>query len=162
MMSKSQRGSGHLFSLMVIALIVWGGYVTLYVPYEHRKSMDAFRGKPPALSPAKLALVDEYKRKPEPETLPQGLYLGTQEQDGYPLNISFSFGDGQTLTKRAQIKENLFSGSAVYRLEGSAMIFSQIKGDRVLFAEAGEPLEVISAEEIHIPGPDAPLVLKRQ
>ena len=35
-MKNSQRGSGHLFSLMVLGLIVWGAYVTLYaVSYTH-------------------------------------------------------------------------------------------------------------------------------
>lgn len=161
-MKTSQRGSGHLFSLIVIALIVWGGYVTFYVPYEHRKSMDEFRGKPPAVSPAKLAIVEAYKPKPTPAQLPRGLYTGTVEQDGYPMNISFDFGEDQVITKKAYIKNYEFTGSAVYEFVGSVMTFRNVKGDAVLFAESGEPIDVISSTEIHVPGPDTTLVLTQK
>lgn len=162
MMRNSQRGSGHLFSLMVIGLIVWGAYVTVYVPYEHRKSMDEFRSNPPAVSPAKMAVIDTYKAKPAPTQLPHGVYTGSVEQDGYPMTISFTFGDDGQITKKAHIKTYDFSASARYRLDGAVMLFSDVKGDAVLFPQPGEPLEVISDSEIHIPGPDKPLVLKRQ
>lgn len=161
-MKKSQRGSGHLFSLMVLALIAWGGYVTLYVPYEHRKSMDAFRGKPPVVSPAKMAIVDEYKAKPTPAQLPRGLYTGTAEQDGYPMTISFDFVDNQVITKQAFIKNYQFSGSANYDFVGAVVTFRNVKGDAVLFAGTGEPIEVISPTEIHVPGPGTTLVLKQK
>jgi len=161
-MKNSQRGSGHLFSLMVLGLIVWGAYVTLYVPYEHRKSMDAFRSSPPAVSPAKMAVIDTYKARPTPTQLPHGLYTGQAEQDGYPMTISFAFGDGQVITKKAHIKSYEFTGSARYTFDGAVMTFSDIKGDAVLFPQPGEPLELISDTEVHIPGPDKPLVLTRQ
>ncbi|SHL21646.1 hypothetical protein [Phytopseudomonas punonensis] len=161
-MKNSQRGSGHLFSLMVLGLIVWGAYVTLYVPYEHRKSMEAFRSSPPAVSAAKMAVIDTYKSKPAPTSLPSGLYAGQAEQDGYPMTISFEFADNQVLTKKAHIKNYEFTGSAGYTLSGSVMMFSSVKGDAVLFPQPGEPLDVISDTEIHIPGPDKPLVLTRQ
>lgn len=161
-MKNSQRGSGHLFSLMVLGLIVWGAYVTVYVPYEHRKSMDAFRSNPPAVSPAKMAVIDTYKTRPAPTQLPHGLYTGKVEQDGYPMTISFAFGDDQVITKKAHIKTYEFTGTARYALDGAVMTFSDIKGDAVLFPQQGEPLEVISDTEVHIPGPDKPLVLTRQ
>lgn len=161
-MNNSQRGSGHLFSLMVIALIGWGAYVTLYVPYEHRKSMEAFRSQPPAVSPAKVAIVDAYKAKPTPAPLPQGLYRGTVEQDGYPMSISFDFGVNQVITKQAHIKNYQFNGQANYRFEGAVLTFSNVKGDAVLFAGTGEPIEVISPTEIHVPGPGTTLVLKQE
>lgn len=161
-MNNSQRGSGHLFSLMVIALIGWGAYVTLYVPYEHRKSMEAFRSQPPAVSPAKVAIVDAYKAKPTPAQLPRGLYSGTVEQDGYPMSISFDFADDQVITKKALIKNYQFAGSAAYQFDGSVLTFNNVKGDAVLFPGTGEPIEVISASEIHVPGPGTRLVLKQQ
>ncbi|KAB0547856.1 hypothetical protein F7R01_10145 [Pseudomonas argentinensis] len=160
-MKNSQRGSGHLFSLMVLGLIVWGAYVTLYVPYEHRKSMDAFRSNPPAVSPAKMAVIDSYKAKSTPTELPHGLYTGKVEQDGYPMTISFEFGDNQVITKKAHIKNYQFTGSARYAFNGAVMTFSEVKGDAVLFPQPGEPLEVISDTEIHVPGPDKALVLTR-
>lgn len=161
-MNNSQRGSGHLFSLMVLALIAWGAYVTLYVPYEHKKSMDAFRSQPPAVSQAKMEIVDAYKAKQTPEQLPHGLYTGTAEQDGYPMTISFDFGDNQVITKKAHIKNYEFTGSASYDFVGSVITFRNVKGDAVLFAGTGEPIEVISATEIQVPGPGTTLVLKQK
>ena len=78
------------------------------------------------------------------------------------MTISFAFGDGQVITKKAHIKSYEFTGSARYTFDGAVMTFSDIKGDAVLFPQAGEPLEVISDTEVHIPGPDKPLVLTRQ
>lgn len=161
-MKNSQRGSGHLFSLMVLGLIVWGAYVTVYVPYEHRKSMDAFRSNPPAVSPAKMAVIEPTRPGQTPTQLPHGLYTGQVEQDGYPMTISFAFDDQQVLTKKAQIKTYEFAGTARYTFDGAVMTFSDVKGDAVLFPRPGEPLEVISDTEVHIPGPDKPLVLTRQ
>ncbi|UCJ17127.1 hypothetical protein K5Q02_01655 [Pseudomonas sp. MM211] len=161
-MKTLQRGSGHVFSLMVIALIGWGAYVTLYVPYEHKKSMDAFRSQPPTVSQAKMDIVDTYKAKPTPEQLPQGLYTGKAEQDGYPMTISFDFGDNQVITKKAHIKNYEFKGSAAYDFVGSVMTFGKVQGDAVLFPGTGEPIEVISATEIQVPGPGTTLVLKQK
>ena len=140
---NKQQGIG-AFDLMVVLLLAGMAlYYLMIVPYQNTQVVNEIRSKPPSITAEDKRLIDSFKAKPEPKIFPSGKYYGEGEVDGKEYKITYYFGDDQTVTKEMSIlDEYRLGGSAKYHYEGSAIVFSEIVGDRFLFPEIGEAVSV--------------------
>src|SRR5690606_6196053 len=119
------------------------------------------RATSPAVTIEKKKFTESFKAKPGPSGEIFGTYVGTHNDAmGNILGMKYHFGKDFTLTKEVDVelgpsvrgidKSIRFSGSAKYSFEGSALVFHEVVGDRILFSEVGEAISIDSAEKITI------------
>lgn len=157
---KQQRGfiTSWAFILLMLALTV-GLY--LASKSEQEEKVSSLRSNTPVLSADMAHLIDEYKAKPSPMVNLNGMYRGNIHSDGNTLSISYYFGSDNLLTKTATIDGIEFRGSAKYSLHGSALIYSDIEGDKGLFYTQGEAFSVSADNKLLFPSPESAFELVR-
>lgn len=128
-----------VFILLMLALTI-----ALYLNAQGSRTdkVTNLRMSAPGISADTAQLIDEYKHKQSPAVKLSGMYRGSIHSDGNTLYLSYYFGTDNIITKTATIDKVTFNGSAKYRLQGSALIFSEIEGDKGLFYTQGEPFSV--------------------
>lgn len=118
------------------------------------------RNDAPVLTAEEVKRIDDYKAKPSPVTELSGIYRGVSTGEGGSLQISYYFGDGKTIAKTVKAGDVTFNGTAKYSVEGSALVFTEIEGDKALFSKQGEAFS-IEADRLVFPGFEYPFTLTK-
>jgi hypothetical protein len=149
---KKQQGTGLLNTILGALVITALLYHLFYIPYINNQRINDLRDRYIPLTAEQQAFIKRYAAMETPAISPRGEYSVEQIEDGKVLTTTYTFLDDQTITKeivlRTLFDENRITGAARYQFQGSVLVFSDIKGDSVLFPEAGEPVAIKSADEI--------------
>lgn len=129
-----------LVVLFIVGLLVYNFVIT---PYLNTQLVNGIKYNPPSITIEDKALVDGFRAKPTPAILPDGKYQVVEVVDGKEVKVTYYFDDDKTVTKEVIFlgKYNL-GGSAKYHFDGSALVYTDITGDKYLFPEIGEAVSV--------------------
>jgi hypothetical protein len=141
MFIKKQRGFIDGWPFIIFMLAVTFG---LYMVNQHREQnrVDQVRLSVSVPSATEMQMIDEYKAKPSPVKTLSGMYRGSINGEGKALKVSYYFGTESTLAKGIEDGYVEFKGVAKYTIQGSALVFTAIEGDKGLFTPQGEVFEV--------------------
>ena len=130
------------FAIM-IAVVVIGFYLFMYIPYVNEQTFEKFKNNQDFSVNEKI-LVDKYKKKDNPEISPFGLYMRDGIIKNKKSSLKYYFGEDGTLTKELTVLETYTArGIAKYYFDGSVMMFSDVVGDKGLFPVIGDPVTVM-------------------
>ena len=128
--------------VIMIAVIVIGSYLFMYIPYKNERIFEEFKSNQDVSVNEKI-LVDKYKKKDKPDILPSGLYMWDGMIKDKKLSVSYYFGEDGTLTKEITVMDKYTAkGVAKYSFDGSVMMFSDVAGDKGLFPVVGDPVKM--------------------
>lgn len=129
--------------VIMIAVVVIGFYLFMYIPYKNEQKFEEFKSNQDVSVNEKI-LVDKYKKKDKPEILPSGLYVRDGMIRDRKFSLRYYFGEDGTLTKEMTIIDKYTAkGVAKYYFDGSVMMFSDVVGDKGLFSVVGDPVTMM-------------------
>lgn len=141
MNNRQQRG---FIGSWAFIILMAGLAFVFYMIEQDRKdeSINRLRTNAPDLSADQMKLIDDYRAKPSPVQTLSGMYRGIIEGERDSLGVSYYFGSGNTLTKTLEASDYEFKGTANYTIQGSALVYTDIEGDKILFSKHGEAFSV--------------------
>jgi len=160
-MKTRQQGTTLIGLLLFTISICFVVYSFVIVPMANEQLVNEMRNKFPPVTSKEMRLIDEYQRKPKPVTPLLGEYFGLGEVDGKKFKVRYTFREDRTIIKSAEILGKYeLTGMAKFEFNGSTIVFTDVKGDKLLFSEIGEAITVKSPDSIVAYGSETSVVLK--
>jgi hypothetical protein len=131
-------------------------FVLAFFYFEHvskQNSLQKLKDNFPTVTAEDAARVNKYKEI-DTNKLNIGFYQGEATKDNVYLKYTFYFMDNGEVIKeffgKRGSRELELRGTAKYEIVGSVIKYDYISGDKGLFSQAGEVIEVVDDDNIII------------
>lgn len=152
-MKRSERGISAVDILVVLLFVSFFAYHFAFVPYYNQQMLYEIKNSTATITVAEQKIINEYRQKEAPATLPAGEYIAEGSMEGKEYKMVYLFQNDRVIKEITIMDKYTLSGSAKYAFQGSVMFFSDIKGDKGLFPEYGQAIGV-KDQELFLPSDD--------